>query len=148
MKLTHRLIRNIALALFAAQAGAAGAQATAPYNEAVRMMNGKRVVEVAPFPAHMQGMVPAFQRPDENPPMTPYVNVVETPGGLMDCRGTYWYHPKACSPSTFGKEKTGRQWVVKLKGQWQVCLGREAPQACIPMAPDGRLHALPTPPQE
>ncbi len=145
MKPAHQTLGLLAIALLAVYAPQARAQATAPYNEAVRVVNGKRVVDVAPFPAHMQGMVPSFQRPDEHPPLTPFVNVIETPAGLMDCRDTYWYHPKACSPSTFGKEKTGRQWVVKLKGQWQVCLGREAPKACIPMAPDGRLRALPAP---
>lgn len=122
-----------------------GAGATAPYNEAVRMVDGKRVVEVAPFPSHMQAYVSTFRRPDQNPALGSYVYVVETPGGLMDCRGTYWFHPNACSASTFGKEAVGRYWQVKLNGQWQLCIGRAKPVKCVLMIADGKLRPLPTP---
>jgi hypothetical protein len=122
--------------------------ATAPYNEAVHMVNGKRVVDVAPFPKHMDYMVSTFHRPDEHPGLMNYVNVVETSTGPMDCLGTWWYHPKACSPSTFGQKKFPRQWTVEMHGAWYGCIGREKPIACMPLVPDGKLHALPTPLEE
>lgn len=137
-----------ALVLAQAQGFAADSGATAPYNEAVRIINGKRVVEVAPFPPHMQGAVTSFKRPDEHPVLTPIVNEVETPDGLKDCAHTPWYHPKACSPSTFGKEKRARFWTVKMRGQWFSCIGQAKPIECIPLIADGKLRALGTPPLE
>ena len=138
-----------ALVLPLTQAFAADSGATAPYNEAVRIVDGKRVVEVAPFPKHMEGFVHSFRRPDQlSASMAMLVNEVETPAGLMDCLDTPWYHPKACSPTTFGKEKRGRQWTVKMHGQWFSCIGRAKPVECIPLIADGKLRALGTPPLE
>lgn len=115
---------------------------TAPYNEAVKIVNGKRVVEVVPFPPHMKFAVNGFKKPSEIAREVP-VDSVETAEGLMDCYGTSWYHPKACSPSTFGSEKRHRQWTVKRNGKWMVCVSQAKPTECIPLAPDGQLRALP-----
>jgi len=138
----------LAAGLLAIAPAARAQLAAAPYNEAVHMVDGKRVVDLAPFPKHMEFMVKGFHRPDEHPPGMVYVKVVETPDGLMDCNGTWWYHPKACSPSTFGREKFGRQWMVKMHGEWFGCVGRLKPIDCIPLIADGKLRALPTPLQE
>jgi hypothetical protein len=147
MKATALATVVVSLVLAHAQAQAVDG-ATAPYNEAVQIINGKRVVEVAPFPAHMQLAVNSFKRPDENPALTPILNEVETPQGLMDCAHTPWYHPKACSPTTFGKEKRLRQWTVKMHGKWFSCNGQAKPTQCIPLIADGKLRALGTPPLE
>ena len=77
-----------------------------------------------------------------------WVEEVETPAGLMDCAMTPYFHPNACEPTNFGKSKRPREWAVKLHGTWQLCIGREAPTACIPLIFDGKLRALPTAPLE
>jgi hypothetical protein len=150
MKRTTVAAAAAAAAVLAQAQGVAGpAGATAPYNEAVRIVDGKRVVEVAPFPDHMKSAVPTFKRPDETPrALASVLREVETPQGLMDCMGTRWYHPKACSPTTFGKEKRLREWTVKMHGQWFACIGQAKPKECIPLIADGKLRALGTPPLE
>ena len=72
----RRLIsmRRIAIACAVAILGLACAKvmaadgATAPYNEAVQMVNGKRADDVAPFPEHMKSAVSTFRKPSENAP--------------------------------------------------------------------------------
>ena len=122
--------------------------ATAPYNEAVRIVNGKRVVEVAPFPASLRSFLKHGKTPDEIDTRNTTLAVVETPMGLMDCNGFPYYDAKVCSPSSFGKVKRWREWTVKLDGHWQQCIGRLKPIKCIPMVQDGVLRALPTPEME
>lgn len=102
---------------------------TAPYNEAVRIVNGQRVVELPPIPAHvMKTMV--WMKPGEKG--LEHIRIaVETQLGLMDCHQLNGYDPRACVPSTFGKVRTSRQWVVKMKGQWRLCAGREKPIKCV-----------------
>jgi len=144
-----RIAATLALAILGvacanAMAADAVVGATAPYNEAVKIVDGKRVVEVAPFPAAIKSLTGTFKRPDEHPPLAGSYHVVETPQGLMDCLGTPWYHPRACSPSTFGKEKYLREWTVKMHGQWFSCIGQAKPAACIPLLGDGVLRGLPT----
>jgi len=138
------VIAILGFACAKAMAADAVAGAAAPYNEAVRIVDGKRVVEVAPFPDHWKSAVRTFKRPDEHPPLAGYYHVVETPQGLMDCLGTPWYHPKACSPSSFGREKYLREWTVKMHGQWFACVGQAKPKACVPLVGDGVLRGLPT----
>jgi hypothetical protein len=119
----------IALALVFS-AGAANAQgATAPYNEAVRIVDGKRVVEMPPVPAHFKRPDAFFSKPDEKR-VDGNRNTIETPEGLMDCRGMYAYHPRACVPSNYGKVVQAREWVVKKDGRWQACVGRTKPIQC------------------
>ena len=76
--------------------------ATAPYNEAVTIVNGKRVVEVQPFPRQLVSMLEVFRKPSDPLNHVDTVEEVETPQGLMDCADTPYYHPKACEPSSFG----------------------------------------------
>jgi len=116
--------------------------ATAPYNEAVTIVNGKRVVEVAPLPPHMRAYVSSFTKPGTAGETTRHT--VETEQGLMDCNGIYFYHPKACIPSDYGKVIRARDWTVKIKGEWQACIGRAKPVECIPLIADGKLRALPS----
>lgn len=117
--------------------------ATAAFNEAVRTVNGKRVVEVAPFPAHMQHALSYLKRPEEYPGERS-VTSIETPQGLMDCVGTLWFHPKACSPSSFGKELRDRTWVVKMKAQWFTCSSFTSVKTCVPLISDGNLRPIPS----
>jgi hypothetical protein len=109
--------------------------ATAPYNEAVKIVDGKRVVEVEPLPKHWQSATPNFRKPEVSG-MTRHS--VETPQGLMDCDFTPFYHPAACSPSNYGKVVCLRDWTVKMKGSWFSCSGRAKPVECIPLYTDSK----------
>lgn len=117
--------------------------ATAPYNEAVRVIDGKRLVEMPPHTKSDDLVAQSVTTPASHPGLSTTVRVVETPMGLMDCDTVSFYHPHACSPSTYGVTKAPREWVVKLNGHWQACLGRAKPVACIPLNGDGVLRALP-----
>jgi hypothetical protein len=118
--------------------------ATAPYNEAVKIVNGKRVVEVEALPKHWRVHIHSFRKPELS---VEGRHSVETDQGLMDCVGTPFYHPAACSPSNFGKVVYLRDWTVKMKGSWFSCSGRAKPIECIPLytdskPTDGKLRAL------
>jgi len=142
-------LTTLLMALATASTGAlADDGATAPYNEAVRTVDGKRVVEVAPVPEVLKFMVARGRTPDELGAIGFVLMEVETPMGLMDCANLPYYHPKVCSPTTFGKVKRERQWAVKLAGHWQLCIGRLKPAKCIPLVQDGVLRALPSSPLE
>ena len=142
-------LTTLLMALATASTGAlADDGATAPYNEAVRTVDGKRVVEVAPVPEVLKFMVARGRTPDELGAIGFVLMEVETPMGLMDCANLPYYHPKVCSPTTFGKVKRERQWAVKLAGHWQLCIGRLKPIKCIPLVQDGVLRALPSSPLE
>lgn len=117
---------------------------TAPYNEAVTFVNGKRLVEVAPFPKHMNLAAANFKRPDERAPLVGDLRVIETPQGLMDCSETLWFHLKACSPSTFGREKHLRTWIVLMDRRWFACGSRESAKTCVPIIVDGVLRPIPS----
>jgi len=122
--------------------------ATAPYNEAVKIVDGKRVVEVAPVPEVLKHMLVTGRTPDELGKINYVLTEVETPMGLMDCADLPYYHPKVCNPTNFGKVKKQREWAVKLGGRWQLCIGRLKPIQCIPLVQDGVLRALPAPDAE
>lgn len=113
--------------------------ATAPYNEAVTIVNGKRVVEVAPLPSHWVRQIHNFRKPKDGNDTR---HSVETEQGLMDCEFTPFYHPAACSPSDYGKFVRPRDWTVKMKGIWYSCSGRAKPVECISLSPGGRMRAL------
>jgi hypothetical protein len=108
---------------------------TAPYNEAVKIVNGKRVVEVEPLPKHWRVHIHNFRKPEGS---SEERHSVETEQGLMDCNYTPFYHPAACSPSNYGKVVHPRDWTVKMKGTWHLCSGRAKPVECIPLATDGK----------
>ena len=141
--MTRNRIYTAALVVGLAHANAFAVDgATAPYNEAVTIVNGKRVVEVAPLPPHMRAYVSSFAKPGTAGENTRHS--VETEQGLMDCEGIYFYHPKACVPSDFGKAIRAREWTVKMKGAWYSCIGRVKPVECIPLVADGKLRGLPS----
>ncbi len=117
--------------------------AIAPYNEAVRIVNGQRVVEVLPFPTHMKHALAYLKKPEQFP-TDQSVASIETQQGLMDCVGTLWYHPQACSPSTFGKKVVFRTWVVKMGGRWFNCGSVTTVKSCTPLISDGTLRPIPS----
>ncbi len=132
----------VALVLASSMAMAADG-AAAPFNEAVRIVNGQRVVEVAPFPKHMQPSVSVFKKPSEYP-YEVFVFTIETGQGLMDCYGTPWYHPKACSPSTFGKAVRERTWIVLMNRHWFMCPSHISTKGCAELLVDGVLRPTPS----
>lgn len=112
----------------AADGAAPSGLATAPYNEAVRLgPDGKRIVEMPPVREELRNRT-SWVKPSQ----IPGIRIgVETPEGLMDCRGVRGFVPSACEPSNFGRVIWGRQWVVKRSGIWQVCVGRAKPIKCV-----------------
>ncbi len=117
--------------------------AIAPYNEAVRIVSGQRVVDVSPFPAHMKHALAYLKRPEQYP-TNQSVASIETQQGLMDCVGTLWYHPQACSRSTFGKQVLDRTWVVEMNGRWFTCATYTSAKSCVPLISDGTLRPIPS----
>jgi hypothetical protein len=141
--MTYYRITVLAFAIAAAQTPAFALDgATAPYNEAVKIVNGKRVVEVEPLPKQYRGHEGSFLKPGAAGETVRHS--VETEQGLMDCAGIDFYHPKACVPSDYGKVVRARTWTVKMKGTWHSCIGRAKPVQCIPLVADGKLRALPS----
>ena len=116
--------------------------ATAAFNEAVHTVNGKRVVEVAPFPAHMKHIIGVLKKPMEYPYQVG-VRTIETNDGLMDCYSTLWYHPAVCNRSTFGKEVRYRTWIVLMGGKWFACSSHLSAKSCAPIVVDGTLRPIP-----
>lgn len=131
-----------AMAIGLSSAAVAASGATAPFNEAVRLIDGRRVVEVAPFPTHMRSVIGLLKRPVDYPTQVA-VRTIETNEGLMDCYSTLWYHPNACNPSTFGKEVRYRTWVVLMRGTWFACASHLSASSCVPIITDGRLRPIP-----
>jgi len=117
---------------FAAQATAAAGgtlrQATAPYNEAITVIDGKTVVRTPPIPKRVRDSIPTRPRPGAPGHNGPRI-AIETPAGLMDC-SIYGFDPRVCVQSNYGAEKLPREWVVLRRGQWQACAGRERPTKC------------------
>jgi hypothetical protein len=142
MNYTAKLIRSDAIMLVVsclsigyATSARAVEGATAPYNEAVKIVNGKRIVEVEPLPKRWRTQIPNLQKPmssDDD------VRSVEIEEGLMDCNSTPFYHPAACVPSNYGTVVRTRAWTVKMNGSWFSCSGRAKPVECIPIATDGK----------
>lgn len=111
------------LALLLAVAQAADG-ATAPYNEAVRIVAGRRVVELPP----PLGAYPAVKPPPIGPHAKPQY-LIEHERGLMQCTSSM-YHEPSCERSDYGRVKQRRTWVVKRGGVWQGCVGVPAPTEC------------------
>jgi hypothetical protein len=116
------------LASSAAQAEPAGA--VFPGNEAVQVVNGKRVVEAPPLTAASQRYVKGGAK---LPPPSPggEVFMIEAPEGLVECRGTY-LSSTGCVPSSLGTISRPRLWTVKLAGKWVHCDTRAASRKCEP----------------
>jgi hypothetical protein len=119
--------------LFALACGAAHAEPAGPAfpgNEAVRIIDGKRVVEVPPLTAGAKRYVDAGGK---TPPPAPAgeVFMIEGPDGLKECRGVF-LSSTGCLPSSLGTTKRSRFWTVKLKGIWLHCESRKPSRKCEP----------------
>lgn len=113
-----------------ATAYAEPAGAVFPGNEAVRIVNGKRVVEEPPLTAATQRYLKAGLKLSPPHPGAE-VYMIEGPASLMDCTSVY-YSATGCIPSTLGTTKRPRFWTVKLKGAWLHCESRVPGGKCEP----------------
>ena len=118
----------LAVASATAQAEPAGPAFSG--NEAVRIVNGKRVVEAPPLTAAAQRFVKGGAKLPP-PSATGEVFMIEAPQGLMECRGTY-LSDTGCVPSSLGTTKRPRLWTVKLAGAWVHCDSRAQSRKCEP----------------
>lgn len=163
--MTHvNLIRQVLAATALASAVAVVAQAapapqapsgpkpaaTAPagplvaYNEAVRIVNGKRVVQLPPQ-VNRNGtkmFVPRLHGAYK--PHTGFM--VETEAGLMQCAVPF-FDKDGCEPSSYGSKRMLRTWIVLRGGEWQGCIGIDQPKKCRavypkPGSPDMRLGGV------
>jgi hypothetical protein len=119
--------------LFAFAAATTHAQTVGPAfpgNEAVQIVNGKRVVEAPPLTAASQRYVKGGAKLPP-PSASGEVFMIEGPNGLLECRGTY-LSDTGCVPSTLGKTKRPRLWTVKLNGVWVHCDSRASSHKCEP----------------
>ena len=117
----------ITAATFLFHGGAARAQFVVG-NEAVQIRaDGGRRVETPPLP------------PGSMPPPCPASRLscagsgwrmVETKEGLRDCTEIY-ARPSTCRPSTYGKEKASRLWIVKVRGEWLQCQRPDLRSKCV-----------------
>lgn len=101
-----------------------------PGNEAVRIVDGKRVVEAPPLTPTAQRYVDGGGKLPP-PSAAGEVYMIEGLLALVECRGTY-LSETACIPSSLGKTKRPRFWTVKLKGAWSHCDSRGAARKCEP----------------
>ncbi len=101
-----------------------------PGNEAVRIVDGKRLVEAPPLTASTQRYVNGGGK---LPPPSPggEVYMIEGRDGLVECRSVY-LSPTGCTPSTLGSTKRRRFWTVKLRGVWEHCDARTPSRHCEP----------------
>lgn len=116
----------VALTCAAAHAGPAGP--AFPGNEAVRIVNGKRVVEAPPLTAATQRYIKGGGKLPP-PSASGEVFMIEGPAGLMDCRSVY-LSETGCIPSTLGTTKRSRFWTVKINGAWSHCESRTPSPKC------------------
>ena len=101
-----------------------------PGNEAVRIVNGKRVVEAPPLTAATQRYIKGGGKLPP-PSASGEVFMIEGPVGLMECRSVY-LSETGCVPSTLGTTKRSRFWTVKLNGAWSHCESRAPARKCEP----------------
>ncbi len=101
-----------------------------PGNEAVRIVNGIKIVEAPPLTAASQRYVKGGAKLPP-PSAAGEVFMIEAQQGLMECRGTY-LSDSGCVPSSLGVTKRPRLWTVKLGGIWLHCDSREKTRKCEP----------------
>ena len=123
---------GVLLALACASTYAQPESPAFPGNEAVRFVNGKKIVEAPPLTAASQRYVKGGAK---LPPPSPggEVFMIEAPQGLMECRGPY-LSDSGCVPSSLGTMKRPRLWTVKLGGAWLHCDSRAQSRKCEPAA--------------
>jgi hypothetical protein len=118
---------KLQLIVLAAAAAISVAHAEPLVNEAVRVVAGKRVVELPPGPS---GRSSASVAPVSNawsPTMKHHAHVIETDSGLVEC--PYRWIDKMCRPYVKGQDTRPRAWVIKTGGQWRICPKRDDPVA-------------------
>jgi hypothetical protein len=121
---------SVLLVLACATTNSQPADAAFPGNEAVRTVDGKRVVELPPLtPTALRSVQGGAKMPP--PSASGEVFMIETLQGLMECRGPF-FAVTGCVPSSLGKTKRPRLWTVKLEGAWQHCNSRAATRKCEP----------------
>ena len=121
---------GLLLAVAAATAKAEPTGPAFPGNEAVQIVNGKRVVEAPPLTAASQRYVKGGAKLPP-PSANGEVFMIEAPQGLVECRGTY-LSDTGCVPSSLGTTKRPRLWTVKLAGVWVHCDSRAQSRKCEP----------------
>jgi len=133
MKLhTNTTAIGLLFALTCASAQATPAGPAFPGNEAVRMVNGKRVVETPPLTTAARRFIDGGGKIVPPAPGSE-VFMIEGPEALMECRGVF-LSPTGCIRSTLGTNKRSRFWTVKLKGVWLHCESRGPSPKCEPAA--------------
>jgi hypothetical protein len=103
-----------------------------PGNEAVRIVDGKRVVEAPPLTPTAQRYVDGGGK-FPPPSAAGEVFMIETADALVECSSPY-ISKTACLASTLGKTKRPRFWTVKLNNVWLHCESRGTPRKCEPAA--------------
>ena len=121
---------GLVLAVAAATVQAEPAGSAFPGNEAVRMVNGKRVVEAPPLTAATQRYIKGGGKLPP-PSASGEVFMIEGPAGLLECRSVY-LSETGCVPSTLGTTKRSRFWTVKLNNVWMHCESRAPSRKCEP----------------
>ena len=119
--------------LFALVCVTAQAEPTGPAflgNEAVRIVNGKRVVEAPPLTAAARRFVDGGGKTAPPAPGSE-VFMIESAEGLMECRGVF-LSSTGCLPSSLGTSKRSRFWTVKVNGTWLHCESRAPSRKCEP----------------
>ena len=132
---------SIALSLVTAHVLAEPVGAVFPGNEAVRIVNGKRVVEAPPVTKAMERSIKAGV-PLRPPTGMVTVYMIEGRDGLMECGNGVLSEPGCIAP-TLGKTKLTRYWSVKLSGVWVYCTSRAPARTCEPVSA-GAPMAIPT----
>lgn len=102
-----------------------------PGNEAVRMLDGKRVAELPPLTAETKRYIKSGLKLSPPRPGSE-VYMIEGPEQLMDCSSVY-FSKSGCIPSTLGTSKRSRFWTVKLNGTWMHCESRAPSRKCEPV---------------
>lgn len=116
----------VAIACAAAHAQPAGP--AFPGNEAVRIVNGKRVVDTPPLTVATQRYIKGGGKLPP-PSASGEVFMIEGLAGLMECRSVY-LSETGCTSPTLGKTGRSRFWTVKLNGVWLHCESRAPSRTC------------------
>ena len=132
MKPFLHIAAALILGLVATITQAEPAGAVFPGNEAVKIVNGKRVVEPPPL---TEGTKRAVKAGLKMRPAAPggEVFMIEGKDGLFECHGGY-FSDTGCVPSSMGTSKLPRFWTVKLKGTWLHCDTRAPSRKCEPVS--------------
>ncbi len=108
-----------------------GIGATVAYNEAVRLVNGKRVVQLPPLNPYNPKQ---YVAPASSYVMRVQAFMIETQEGLVQCTVPF-FAKVGCEPSTFGQVKRSRTWIVLRAGRWDACIGIDKPTKCREIYP-------------